>query len=107
MLPVHKGHIHFGLIGIGLLICSMITACNPSVENPTPVVSPTPPLATALPMEPSKQPDNEFQSITIWIPPRFAPDTPAGSLLSEHLSIFEDAYALININLRVKEENGP
>jgi len=107
MLSVHKGLKLYYWVSIALLISMLITNCRPRVENQTPVVSPSPAPATTSLMEPTEQPDQGLPDITIWIPPRFAPDTTVGSLLYEHLTTFENAYGLINLNIRVKEETGP
>ena len=95
------------LAGIGLLVCFIIGACNPAVEDQTPIVTSTPPLITAVPTEPSEQPNDDSQTFKIWVPPLLAPDTTAGSLLVEHLTSFQDAYALLEIEIRVKDESGP
>ncbi len=85
----------------------MIVGCNPSVEDTTPIVTSTAPVVITLPTEPSEQPHEDLETVTLWIPPLLSPDTPAGSLLMEHLTTFEDAYALVKIDIRIKEENGP
>jgi ABC-type glycerol-3-phosphate transport system substrate-binding protein len=95
------------LTGIGFLACIILIACSPAVEDQTPIVTSTPPPVTATPPEPSEQPSQDLQTFTIWIPPLLAPDTQAGSLLAEHLASFQNAYALINIEIRIKEESGP
>jgi ABC-type glycerol-3-phosphate transport system substrate-binding protein len=92
---------------MSLLVCFMLVSCNPGVEDSTPIASTTSPPAIVLPSEPSEQPDDELQIVTLWIPPLLAPETPAGSILVEHLRSFEDAYALIKIDIRVKEASGP
>jgi ABC-type glycerol-3-phosphate transport system substrate-binding protein len=108
MLILKKVYRSVCLAGMGILCCFMIGACTPGVENQTPIVTSTPPPATTIPTtEPTEQPNDNLQTFTIWIPPVLAPDTTAGSLLVEHLSTFENAYALLHIDIRVKDESGP
>jgi ABC-type glycerol-3-phosphate transport system substrate-binding protein len=95
------------LAGMGLLAFFIMGACNPDAEDQTPIVTSTPPAVTAIPTETSKQPNDDLRTFTIWIPPLLAPDTTAGSLLAEHISTFENAYALLQIEIRVKDESGP
>jgi ABC-type glycerol-3-phosphate transport system substrate-binding protein len=94
-------------VGLMLFVSLMIAGCSLGTNNPTPTATSTPTVQTVLPSEPSIQPNETRQSITIWIPPLLAPETSAGALLSDHLKTFEDAYALIDIDVRIKEENGP
>jgi ABC-type glycerol-3-phosphate transport system substrate-binding protein len=105
MQPIYKANypyfLHF------LLLILLISACNPSVEDPTPLVTTTPQQTTFLPTVTASPSSENIQDITLWVPPLLAPDTPAGTLLSSHMATFEDAYALVDIKLRVKDESGP
>jgi ABC-type glycerol-3-phosphate transport system substrate-binding protein len=107
MLTSKNGHFRFALTGMGILVCLLIGSCNPGGEDTTPIPSPTSRLETILPTRTSDQPKDESQSLTIWIPPLLGLDTPAGSILNEHVANFENAYNHIDINIRVKENDGP
>jgi multiple sugar transport system substrate-binding protein len=107
MIFTHKRFSLSAFTGMCLLTCLLIVACSPGVVNSTPVLSATPPQATMTPTKTPHQSHNGSQSITIWVPPLLAAGTPAGSLLDEHLTAFEDKYPLVELQIRVKEENGP
>jgi ABC-type glycerol-3-phosphate transport system substrate-binding protein len=106
MSILQKAFRFVGLAVMGLLACFMIGACNPAVEDQTPIVTSTPLSVTATPTTSSEQPNDDLQTFIIWVPPLLAPDTTAGSLLAEHLKTFENAYALLKIEIRVKDESG-
>ena len=107
MLTSRYGRFRFFLTGMGLLVCLLTGSCKPDGEATPLVPSPTPRLETILPTRTSDQPNDESQSLTIWIPPLLGFDTPAGSMLNEHLANFETAHNHIDINIRVKENDGP
>jgi len=68
----------------------------------TPSPTPTPLLPTYTPI-PSAE---SRQEITLWLPHRFAPDTPPGSMLKEHLALFEENHPNVTIHVRIKDDRG-
>jgi len=91
---------------IGILICILLTACNPGVEDSTPLSTLAQPSQTPELQDTTPLPEGNTSSVTIWIPTLIGPDTEAGTILSEHLTLFEEANPQIEISLRVKAENG-
>jgi ABC-type glycerol-3-phosphate transport system substrate-binding protein len=71
-------------------------------------ITPVPEDSTPTPV-PSTSQTTSLNQITIWLPPRLAPNnvSPAGSLLSERLDAFQQAYPNIDLDVRVKDETGP
>jgi ABC-type glycerol-3-phosphate transport system substrate-binding protein len=94
-------------LSILLLFCLLIlTACAPAASTGTPRPSTTP---TGMPEEPTATPSPEApSSLTLWVPPFFAPDvdTQAGLLLAERVHAFEQAHVGLTIDVRVKAERG-
>lgn len=96
-----------GLRGALLAVCALgLGACSSATPTPT-----APPPATAVPTATTvpPTPGNRPESLTIWLPPRFGPDTvtSAGSLLLERLQAFEAQHAGVQVTTRVKAESGP
>ena len=91
---------------IGSLICFLLSACNPRLEDATAVTAPTETITAPQPIGSTPLVGTNVQAFMIWIPPVLGPDTEAGSILSEHLSAFEATNPQIGIHLRVKDENG-
>jgi ABC-type glycerol-3-phosphate transport system substrate-binding protein len=90
-----------------LLLILLITACNPSVEEPTPSTTPTPQQTTIVPTKTTSPSSDNTEELTLWIPPLLAADTPAGSLLNSHITTLEEAFTLVDIQFRIKEDSGP
>jgi len=88
------------------MICFLLTACNPGVEDSTPLSTLAQPSQTPEIQDTTPLPEGNTSSVTIWIPTLIGPDTEAGTILSEHLTLFEEANPQIEISLRVKAENG-
>jgi ABC-type glycerol-3-phosphate transport system substrate-binding protein len=94
------------LLGVVVL---MMSGCAPQpgpgdVDSLTPLpanYTPTPLPSTSQTVSPNH--------ITIWLPPRLAPDTtsPPGNLLTERLNAFQQTYPDIDLDIRVKDEGGP
>lgn len=92
--------------GLTLAFTLLVAAC--STVTPTATSAPAPtlaPTATAIPVTPGDLP----HALTIWLPPRFAPDTAsrAGSLLLQRLQAFEAEHQGVHLAIRVKAESGP
>ncbi|HEY42768.1 MAG TPA: carbohydrate ABC transporter substrate-binding protein [Anaerolineae bacterium] len=88
-----------------LLIASCSTPSVQATPSPTTVGVET---ATRTPQILQSSPTPKG-SLTIWFTPTFAPDpsTPAGFLLQERLTAFQQANPGISIIVRLKEERGP
>ncbi len=87
----------------------LLAACaTPTVTTIPGVANDIPPTATPTPQIIASPPSLP-NTITIWIPPTFAPDltTLAGTLLAERLTAFKQANPGISVSLRLKEESGP
>jgi ABC-type glycerol-3-phosphate transport system substrate-binding protein len=103
---VEKPRILKRCLQTGILLCFLLTACNPGVEDSTPLSTLIQPSQTSELQDTTPLPEGSTSSVTIWIPTLIGPDTEAGTILSEHLTLLEEANPQIEISLRVKAENG-
>ncbi|MCL4559940.1 MAG: extracellular solute-binding protein [Chloroflexi bacterium] len=104
------------LSALALTACTLPFFPNqalPTVEpSPTgiyaPVVS-TPTVDQAQATPSPQETSSASNTLTIWLPPRFNPDTdsPAGKLLRERLKAFMVENPGVLINIRIKAESGP
>jgi len=100
---------HLILLGLLILIfsgCSnldLLQSATPTVETPL-SITPTP-TNTPTPVE---TPQPGPLSLTIWLPPQFAPsqDNEAGILLQNRLDAFSQLYPNLLVSYRIKSETG-
>lgn len=97
--PLHR-LIAAAACGLALAACSGATPSPTAAPTETPAPTETAPAAT---------PADLPHSLTVWLPPRFAPDPqmPAGQLLLERLAAFESGHQGVQLTVRVKAESGP
>ncbi len=85
--------------------CSGITSPNPQeAATPTPTSSPIEPL-----IQPSEGLQDSSISIILWLPPEFSlsMDTDSSRLLSERIDDFQIVHPNVNIEVRIKAQDGP
>ncbi len=87
----------------------MMNGCAPQPGPGDIVSSPPPPTDHTPSLIPSTSQTASLNRISIWLPPRLAPDTtsPPGNLLAERLDAFQQTYPNIDLDVRVKDEGGP
>lgn len=91
-----------------LLTAILIVSCGVLPSSP-PEIDPTATQPPPTPTETSPgvaTPSNRV--ITLWVAPSFAPnpETPAGALLSDHLTEFENQHANLSVEVRIKSRSG-
>jgi multiple sugar transport system substrate-binding protein len=104
-----------GLVAILLAACQSGLFGPPTqptaVQTPLgPTATPQKALSTSPGVQSSPQPDpGSSQMLTIWLPPQFNPGsgTPAGDILKARLAAFQGDHPGVQINVRVKAEEGP
>ncbi len=96
-------------IPVFLILTIALSSCiNASVTT-------TPGLPTTVPSSPGPEtiateaPRPAPRSLTPWVAPPFSPDSesPAGNLLAERLRAFEQTHPGLNVQVRVKDTDGP
>ena len=86
----------------------IMSGCTPqSGADAVGSITPLPSDSTPTPI-PSTSQTAPLNRITIWLPPRLAPNTETrpGSILASRLEAFQQAYPNIDLDLRVKDETG-
>jgi ABC-type glycerol-3-phosphate transport system substrate-binding protein len=83
--------------------CTTETQVGPTPAEPSPSITPTSSASnTAVPPQ-------SGEVITIWVPSFLAPDedTHGGKLFFDQIKNFEEEYPDVDIQIRVKDEDGP
>lgn len=89
--------------------CSFIGADRNTRITSTPTVPPTPISVNVTPTASLQPTQAEPASILIWLPPQFDPqsNSPAAEILKNHLDLFTSLNSGIQIDVRLKAEDGP
>jgi ABC-type glycerol-3-phosphate transport system substrate-binding protein len=90
-----------------MLIAILLAGCSfPS--STTPQKTPVPVISTETPTPTNMTTKTPSSVLTLWLAPSFAPDssTPAGTLLAERLTAFEQAHPGTTVHVRIKDEHG-
>lgn len=96
----------YHLLLIFLLFSILSGACSTQLPQGTATPTATATARSPQPTTATPSPANSSQSVTLWLPPRFRADTPAGALLLEHLALFEQSHPDLKIHVRIKDETG-
>lgn len=93
------------LLAICLTLALLVSACT---LTPTPAAPTATPTVTRQIVQPAQTPTPAPTTLTIWLPPQFAPtsDEPAAQTLARQLADFEQAHNS-RVTVRVKAEAGP
>jgi len=107
------------LIGLGLIIMLLVTACEqlpfeiPWLEGDEPTETPMPgdpgdPTPTPETLETQTPTPEQVTQLTVWVPPEMNPDSEseAGRLLASRIQLFSDLNNGIEIIVRVKAASG-
>ncbi len=84
------------LLGACAILTPEQTITPPSTTTPT----------TIPQIEPTESVQIQTRPIILWVAPQFAPETPAGLLLSARLEAFEAQRPQVRISVRTKPESG-
>lgn len=91
------------------LVLLVLTLSGCGSANPAPTASPSNPAPTAINATATPSPSSQPKGLTIWLPPKLAPDTesPSGAILAERLQAFGDSHPGLSLDVRVKDRSGP
>lgn len=103
-----------GTGGILFVLMMVLASCMnassaTSTAQPIPISSPSPSGNLATPVETIQPTAEQTQSLTIWVPPQFSPQSgnEAGKLLQMRLDRFMFENPNVRVEVRVKAVNGP
>lgn len=98
----------FLILAVALVGCQVLPFGS-TTASITPSPSPEPEVtATQIPSSPTPTPDS-VDLLRLWMPPQFDPDsgTAAGEILRQRLEAFSLLHPDVQIEVRLKAENGP
>jgi len=96
----------FPCLPLALLVLAL-SGCG--APNPAPTVTPSSPSPTAVSASPTPNLSTRPRGLTLWVPPKLAPDTetPSGAMFAERLQAFRDSHPGLSLDVRVKDRSGP